>query len=151
VVPRGAKAWYEVEYTRRGFGETSQRVGWTSEMLPRTKKHGDIGVGFGHSWGFDPFTACKYNQNTRVSWGSCVDEDDLCVVGVAVDMEEGNIWFSLDGEWGGKMGVAFSGVSTDFKLFPAISGGDASVLVNFGEREFNFEPPDETFRRLNSL
>ena len=69
-------------------------------------------------------------------------------MGVALDLVKGDILFSVGGQWTAPMGVAFSGIPADKKLFPAITGGNSTLYFNFGDRAFRYDPPDFGYKTL---
>lgn len=82
------------------------------------------------------------------------------VVGCAVDIDSGSVWFSLNGQWtrGGHDGQKGGGTSNAFdwdmgrvnvrnSMRPCLSvRGKASVSVNFGATPFKHAPPGNGFR-----
>ena len=72
------------------------------------------------------------------------DGEDVRVVGVALDLVNGEVFFSVNGEWD----VAFVNVPKNGQFFPAFSGVSAILEVNFGGAKFVYGPPDGSFRTL---
>ena len=84
------------------------------------------------------------------------------VIGVAVDMDNGFVWFSKNGDWensgdptdtdaasNGAYGTGFVGET----MYPAVSqvnsGDGLEVMANFGQRPFAYTPPTG-FKALNT-
>ena len=60
----------------------------------------------------------------------------------------GELLFGWDGVWDPPMGVAFDGMDTDVPLFPAVSGMNVDVQVNFGDTPLLFGGPDPSYKSL---
>ena len=60
----------------------------------------------------------------------------------------GELLFGWDGVWDPPMGVAFDGMDTDVPLFPAVSGMNVDVQVNFGDTPLSFGGPDHSYKSL---
>ena len=73
---------------------------------------------------------------------------DGAVVGVAADLDAGELRFSVDGEWGEPMGIAFDGVTGP--LYPALTGQDLKLTVNFGHEAFKHKPPGKGYQPVDS-
>ena len=154
IVSKGKKTWYEVVYTNCNTNNfCGQQIGWATPKFAYCNLNSDTGVGdCEQSYGFDPFQGYKYHGGRGKSWGSMFKDNwNERVVGVAVDLELGEVRFSMNGMWNYPMGLAFKDLPPDIKLFPALSGCDATMSVNFGERAFTYGPPDPSFDSLNVL
>ena len=49
------------------------------------------------------------------------------------------------------MGVAFENIDCTKELFPAITGKNIQINVNFGDQPFVFHPPDDGYGKLCDL
>ena len=86
----------------------------------------------------------KYNSGTLTTYGATYTTGD--VIGVAMDLDGGNLTFYKNGV---SQGVAFTGISgTYFFAFSAIAAGVSSI--NFGQRPFSYTPPTN-FVALNTF
>ena len=113
-------------------------VGWTSD-----------------SWSWN--AGSKYNNATGVSYGPGVSAAGD-IVGIALDLDNGAIYFSLNGTWQGS-GVPTSGASktnaaysltTGLDYVFAMSGvGGTTASINFGQRPFAYTPPTG-YKALNT-
>ena len=146
VAPPASKVWYEVKCT--AHCSSWIRVGWATSDLPTSKSIKGVGSDV-HVYAFNPIAGCKCHNGTGSTWGRKLTGGNG-VVGVALDLVKGEILFSVDGQWTLPMNVAFSGVPTDIKLFPAFSGGDDRTYLqyNLGGRDFTFGSLDSTFVKL---
>ena len=86
-----------------------------------------------------------FHNNGWTVWGSTCGNGD--VVGVAVDMDAGKIWFSKNGTWLGSgdpatgTNPAFTGISGTFYPAGAISAAGAQSTANFGASSFAYSVP----------
>ena len=85
----------------------------------------------------------KYNGQTASSYGDTYTTGDL--VGVALDMDNGKIWFAKNGVWQASgdpeagTNEAFSGISGTY--LPAALLNTSTGIANFGQRPFAYTPP----------
>ena len=89
----------------------------------------------------------KYNSGASASYGNSYTQSD--VIGVALDLDNGRVFFSKNGTWQnsgsptGGTGAAYTGLSGTF--FPAYSEGTnnaaSSYICNFGQRPFAYTAP----------
>ena len=87
----------------------------------------------------------KYHNNYEQRYGKLLQRNVQHTIGVALDTITGAILFSMDGDWTQPMGVAYTNLNTNNKFFPAVSGWYCKVSVNFGEKEFKYGPPDNSY------
>ena len=123
-------------------------VGVDSELEP-TDYVGHTSTGYGYY----ALTGNKYNNRSSSSYGNTYTTGDI--VGFALDMDNGKIWFAKNGAWQASgdpvagTNEAFSGLTGTY--FPQFSfnnsGGDG--YVNFGQRPFAYTPPTG-FKSLNT-
>jgi len=88
-----------------------------------------------------------YNNNSSTVYGNTYTTND--VIGVALDLDNGKIFFSKNGTWQnsgsptGGTNAAYTGLSGTF--FPAYSEGtanaDSAYICNFGQRPFAYTAP----------
>ena len=144
-VEKGQKAWYEVTFLE-GTDMSYSQIGWANCNFKESDDYLDEGVGDDtSSWSFDGQRVCKCFNGNITSWGKEVEVTGNHVLGVAADLETGQILFGIDGDWGEPMGVAFDSLE-ESSLYPALTGENIVIDVNFGEKAMKFSPPDETFK-----
>ena len=153
VVPRGSKTFYEVIFKKdvSGRSQGCSRIGWvttTCKISDQSNQRGCTDVGYcEHSYAFDGQNQVKYHAGNINPWGSKFEASGDRVLGVAVDMQNGQLLYGLDGNWAPPMGCAFQ-IDTNVNVYPALSGRDVELDVNFGESDFVFGPPDPSFEKL---
>ena len=109
---------------------------------------GNNGYGYGAS-------GQKANNNTEASYGTGFALNDI--IGTAVDIDNGKIWWSLNGTYQASgdpaagTNAAYTGLSGMFQPVVACDygTGNSGVLVNFGQQAFNTAPPTG-FKALNT-
>ena len=99
-------------------------------------------------------TGQKCNNNTFASYGDTFAAGD--VIGVALDLDNGKIFFSKNGTWqnsgdpanGGN--AAYTSLSTTTGYIPAFSVyNTGTAKLNFGQTAFSYTPPSG-FKKLNT-
>jgi hypothetical protein len=94
----------------------------------------------------------KLNNGTQVAYGAAYVSNDI--VGVALDLDNGKLFFSKNGTWQASgdpaagTNAAYTGLSGTFQ--PAISELNSTIDINFGQRPFTYTPPTG-FVRLNAF
>ncbi|KAH9258345.1 hypothetical protein BASA81_003394 [Batrachochytrium salamandrivorans] len=150
----GAKSTFPT-IVPRGVGITSGR--WYYEVLVLTANNGVGQIGFcdslyvvndkqaegvgdcDHSWAVDGTRTQKWNR-TNTEWGKRWKDGD--VVGCAVDIDEGKVYFSLNGSWKRPLGLAFHNCKFAGGVFPAVTGERGfKYKMNFGQQAFAHHPP----------
>ncbi|CAE7037441.1 unnamed protein product [Symbiodinium natans] len=132
--------YFEVELIR---GCQSPQVGLLSsrfELAPRTKGQHLYGVGDDvHGWAVDGQHSILWHNGKKLAWSrswanSGRELSQNVVVGIAVDVDAGKIWFASDGEWDEEADPSFgpSLVPKGSMLYPALSFK--------GRAQFNFGP-----------
>lgn len=120
------KWYFEIKLLTDGVVQ----VGWVDSSFGASTDEGD-GVGdHEHSWGFDGARQQKWNVDNH-DYGQKWKKGDI--VGCGVDLREGFIWFSLNGN---DLGKAFEDVcdKIDGGIFAAVSVEESeSVEVNLGK------------------
>ena len=149
VIPKGKKVFYEVTF--KGYEETSRpvsQIGWAMEGFESSDEYGGDGVGdCKYSYGYDGQRQFKWHSGSD-DWGKEFDPEDGTVLDVAADLTKGELQYGLNGDWNKPMGIAFDGIDTDIKLFPALTASDLKMGVNFGDNDFKYGPPDSSFVAL---
>ncbi|CAM9394145.1 unnamed protein product, partial [Discosporangium mesarthrocarpum] len=118
--------YYEVEIVRPGVAQ----VGWATLSFMGNDLNG-VGDDH-HSWGFDGRRVRLWHRGTwRSKWGVAWVKGD--VVGVAVDLEERRMHFSLNGSFAAPMGPAFEGISCDSSIRPCVTlNNTCGLRLRFG-------------------
>lgn len=129
------KWYYEINLTTAGC----MQFGWVDLAYEGSADQGQ-GVGDdAHSWAYDGWRKLKWHD-LSTSWGSKWSPGD--VIGVAVDMDNLTMTFSLNGfteEIG--MGLAFSNFSFHGGVYPCASfNRNEKFQFNFGYSSFKFMP-----------
>ncbi len=123
-------------------GRSLGQIGWATHGFEPSSRNGR-GVGDdSHSWGFDGARMQKWPSEGSSRWGENWREGD--VIGVAADLDSGEVWFGRNGTWDAPMGRAFQGCfSTGARsLFPALTGARGLKLrVNRGTEPWAFGLP----------
>ena len=144
VVQKGEKVMYEVKVKMNRQGVV---VGWaTNGFAPNNDCNMCVG-GCENSWGYSALGVYKCH-NKYPQWGKGCEQDGRHhVLGVALDMVRGQMLYGWDGVWDPPMGLAFK-VDTHLQLFPAITGYNVDVQVNFGDTPLSFGGPDHSYKSL---
>ena len=151
-VPVGHKVWYEISIQK--MGDIS--VGWCLEnhIVPKENLY-EIGDDES-SYGFRIYSSFIFGLCHRSRSDNLEDEKirnikakDISSIGVALNMVNGEILFSVNGMWAKDK---FKNVPLDVKFLPVITGSyNAAIKVNFGEKEFMYAPPDSTFQSMKDI
>lgn len=124
------------------------QLGWADESF---RAIADEGKGCGddaHSWGYDGMRRLKWHNNIKEQYGRRWKAGD--VISLAVNLEDKEVSFGLNGDWEGEMGCAFSGVTFEGAVYPRMSlmRGER-VQINLGTQTNPFVyPPPEGFLPL---
>jgi len=97
----------------------------------------------------------KISQGTSASYGNTIASGDI--VGIAIDLDNGKIWWSKNGTWQASgdpaagTNAAYTGIASDtwFIGGTVYTGGSTSFNFNFGQQPFVYTPPTG-FIRLNT-
>jgi hypothetical protein len=97
--------------------------------------------------GDNPFSwavKCKWHNGISTIFGQNLKKGD--VLGLACDMINKTISFSLNGSFGAPFGVAFDNITAEW-IAPAFTASEGSqVVANFGApQKFKHAPPDGTY------
>ena len=138
------------------YFEVAPQNNTTSQLIGVGQESSDINNFPGAeatSWGFYTNNGTKYNNGTATAYGTYTPPQ---IVGVAVDMDAGKIWFSNGATWQASgdpaagTNPAFSGLTGT--VFPQVALLNASTqaIINFGQRPFTHTPPSG-FKSLNTF
>ena len=115
-------------------------------------------VGSGYAFIAD---GTKVTGTTVTSYGSAYVAGN--VIGIALDMDNGAIYFSINNTWqnsgnptsgSSKTGAAFTGISGSYTALISVASGGGTLRttagsMNFGQRPFSYTPPSG-FLALNT-
>jgi len=143
IASTGQKIYFEVACLDGGR-MSNAFIGWAGEKYSVSNNHQ-------HSKVYRPHGRSLHLDGNRVKeeYGKWIGRGTDFVVGVAADMVAGEILFSLNGKW---LGVAFQPCKHE-KLSPILTGKNINLIVNFGKggNEFQYSPPDATFKPFNII
>lgn len=144
TLPKASGKWY-FEHTITA-GPSTQTIGVATTAVSIGNTSGLFSTTAG--WGYSG-NGSKQTNNTQTAYGTAAVIND--VIGVAVDVDAGKIWFSLNGTWQASgdpaagTNAAFTSVAGN--VYPAWTGaeiggsGNPSENVNFGSASFSHSPP----------
>ncbi len=117
--------------------------GWTTEGFESSTKSTGAGAGNNaFSWGFDGVRVRK-GDGSSSAFGVEWKEGD--VLGLACDMVNKTVSFSVNGSFEPPLGLAFQNIAAD-SIAPAFSAWKGfKVVANFGQLPLKHAPPDETY------
>jgi hypothetical protein len=108
------------------------------------------------TYGYEASSGQKGSGGTYVSYGSSYTDAD--VIGVALDMDNGKLWFSKNGVWNASgdpaagTNAAYTSITGEY--FASVgtggNGGGFTCHFNFGQRPFAYTPPTG-FKSLNTF
>jgi hypothetical protein len=95
-------------------------------------------------WTYYQSTGYKFNNSSGASYGNTYSQND--VVGIAVDLDAGKIWWSKNGTWqaSGDPATGSNAAYTNVigPIVPVVStaadGGSHTFTANFGQRAFAY-------------
>ena len=107
-----------------------------------------------NGWYYYGLTGNKYNSGNQGSYGSTYTTGD--VIGFALDMDNGKIWWSKNGTWQAS-GDPAAGTNAGFTNVSGLVtsnvnngfGGTLTGDYNYGQRPFKYTPPTG-FKKLNT-
>jgi hypothetical protein len=136
-----AKFYYELEIKHI---QDRARFGWATEGFESSTERTSKGVGDNvFSWGFDGVHVRKWGDGSSSAFGVEWQEGD--VLGLACDMVNKSVSFSVNGSFEPPLGVAFDKIVAD-SIAPAFSAQMGfKVVANFGQLPLKHAPPDETY------
>lgn len=102
------------------------------------------------SYGYNGSNGQKVTNGTYSAFGDTFTTND--VLSVALDMDNGSVWFAKNGVWqasgdpAANLNPAFTGISLSVPLTASIGRNNAAAVnpqanVNFGQRPFSYTPP----------
>lgn len=149
IAATGGKWYWECTVTSTGG---TYYPGFGIETNPSPNPTNQTG---GTSTGYVYFiNGQKFNNGALTAYGSTYTTNDI--IGVAVDLDNGAIYFSKNNTWqnsgvptsgSSKTGAAFTNIGSF--MFPAFIGLAGSAEINFGQRPFTYTPPSG-FSALNT-
>lgn len=98
-----------------------------------------------YGWAYLMVNGQKKNNGSASSYGSTCDTNGD-IIGVALDLDNGKIWFSKNGTWQNSgdpaagTGEAFSGLSGTFFAFVGLKNNN-DITANFGASSFSYTVP----------
>jgi hypothetical protein len=140
--PKSSGKWYfELEITSTA-GSEFNRVGVVDANTNITNYVGATSRGYSYGG----YNGKKYNNNAGVAYGNTFTADD--VVGVALDLDNGEIYFSKNGVWqnsgdpANRTNPAFTGLEEDeyFAGFSPYSNGNAGK-IRLEYSQLSYDPP----------
>ncbi len=141
----GGKFYYELEIKHiQGVAQ----FGWATEGFESSTESTGDGVGDNRgdnafSWGFDGVRVSKWGDGSDRAFGVKWREGD--VLGLACDMMNKSVSFSVNGSFEPPLGLAFQNIAAD-SIAPAFSASSGfKVVANFGQLPLKHAPPDETY------
>lgn len=136
------KFYFECKTNTGGY----MQLGWADESFTAVA---DDGKGCGddqHSWAYDGMRGLKWHNNKKKQYGRRWKAGD--VISMAVNLEDGEVSFGLNGDWEGEMGCAFSGVTFEGAVYPCLSlmrGERVQINLGTETNPFVHIPPEGFF------
>ncbi len=134
------KFYYELDIKHiQGIAQ----FGWATQGFESSTQNTQKGVGDNaFSWGFDGIRVSKWGDG-KSGFGAEWQEGD--VLGLACDMVNKTVSFSVNGSFEAPLGIAFDNITADW-ITPAFSANRGfEVVANFGYLPFKHVPPDKTY------
>jgi hypothetical protein len=107
----------------------------------------------GTVYGYISYTGNKFNTSS-ISYGDTWNTNGR-VIGIALDLDAGKIWWSRDGVWQASgdpaagTNEAFSGITGTWHPYVIFNDTSPNFLFNFGQSAFTYTPPTG-FNTLNT-
>jgi hypothetical protein len=138
-----AKVYYEL-HIKHIPSDSYPQFGWATEGFGSSTESSGEGVGDNaFSWAFDGVRVSKWGDGSSSAFGVEWQEGD--VLGLACDMVNKTVSFSVNGSFEPPLGVAFQNIAAD-SIAPAFMAGIGfKVVANFGQLPLKHAPPDETY------
>jgi hypothetical protein len=120
------------------LGVANSDVKEFTELMNTTANSGNVPWDSDYGWGYDAYNGKKEHDNTQTSYGSQASLGDI--IGVAVDMDNGKIWFAdnntyiASGDPAAGSNAAYTNLAGT--IVPVVStqdGSTAFVTMNFGQ------------------
>ena len=142
--------------------DSCPQFGWATEGFECSTESAGEGVGDNaFSWAFDGVRVSKWGktgseeeeEEEDEEW--CKDEEGINafgvawkegdVLGLACDMVNKSVSFSVNGSFQPPLGLAFQNIAAD-SIAPAFTADTGfKVVANFGQLPLKHAPPDETY------
>lgn len=146
LLTRG-KWYYEINIGTSGggmFGGVAQ-LGWADCAFIGSSGDGQGCGDDKHSWGFDGSRECLW-AGTSVPFGKKWRAGSI--LGVAIDLDEKVISFSLDGDYSAPMGAWDTKISFTGGVTPAFTLQSFELHVNFGNKPLSHAPPSAEYHTV---
>ena len=140
------------------YWECTMQTGGGNALIgvARADLRNDTTINFNsaNGWYYYGLTGNKYNSGNQGSYGSTYTTGD--VIGFALDMDSGKIWWSKNGTWQAS-GDPAAGTNAAFTNVSGLVtsnvnngyGGTLTGDYNYGQRPFAYTPPTG-FKKLNT-
>ena len=130
------KVWYEMKLLTSA-GPWPQ-FGWAS---PAFSCEGGNGAGDdAASWAVDGVRGQLWHDGDN-DWDNSPSWVAGDIIGIAADVDKGDIWCAHNGEWV----VAFQNADLAGGVFPVVTTSQALVSINLGEQPLQHTPPSDGF------
>jgi hypothetical protein len=138
-----AKFYYEL-HIKHIPSDSCPQFGWATEGFESNSESSGEGIGDNaFSWAFDGVRVSKWGDGSSSAFGVKWQEGD--VLGLACDMVNKTVSFSVNGSFEPPLGLAFQNIAAD-SIAPAFSASRGfKVVANFGQLPLKHAPPDETY------
>ena len=111
-----------------------------ASMIPSASYPGSASGGYGFFG-----DGQKYFNGAGSAYGSAVSVGQI--VGIAFDLDNGKLWFSINGTWQASgdpaagTNAAFTSIAAGTWFLSAGHSGACTLSANFGQRPFSYTPP----------
>lgn len=146
TISKSSGKWYWEERVDNSNGDQIVGIGTSSASLDSLCGHDAYGYGY-HRLGY------KYHNHSYTSYGaSWTSEGDI--IGVALDLDNGKLWFAKNGVWqesgdpAAGTNEAFSGISGTFFPMASVHGTGDARTARFIAGDQTYSPPSG-FTALN--
>lgn len=132
------KFYFECKTNTGGY----MQLGWADESFQASAIDGKGCGDDEHSWAYDGMRCLKWHNNQKDQYGRRWKAGD--VICIAVNLEDKEVSFGLNGEWDDKMGIAFTGISFAGGVYPCLSllrGERVQINLGVKTNPFIFTPP----------
>jgi len=148
---------YYTAATRSTIGKSSGKWYWEVSFFYDPGDYCDLGVGRStanldslvgsnlYGWSYRNWDGHKAHSDSDSAYGSTYTTD--VVIGVALDMDNGRIYFSRNGTWQNSgdpaagTGYAYDGLSGTLYAMLAMYTDGSMMLANFGATAFSYSAP----------
>ena len=131
------KFYYECKTATGGY----MQLGWADTSFRAVATEGKGCGDDPHSWAYDGYRCLKWTQNKKDKYGKRWKAGD--VIGMAVDIDNKTVSFSLNGEWENEMGLAFTGVNFEGGVYPCMTllrGERVQINIGTTDNPFIYSP-----------